>query len=87
MFLNFEKIDYCTRIDEKRLPTAFKCATVSNEELVALRKIKNIIRNGRIECLEKDKIVFKDERFVLAMYIFSDKQITTNVKNEDITFE
>ena len=75
------------RIDEKRLPTAFKCATVSKEELVSLRKIKNVIRNGRIKSLEKDKIVFKDERFVLAMYIFSDKQITTNVKNEDITFE
>ena len=58
------------RIDEKRLPTAFKCATVSKEELPSLRKIKNIIRSGRVESLEKDKIVFKDKRFVLAMLIF-----------------
>ena len=65
------------RIDDKRLPTAFKCATVSKEELVSLRKIKNIIRSGRIESLEKDKIVFKDKRFVLAMQcLFSYKQIT-----------
>ena len=52
------------RIDEKKLPTAFKCATVSTEELILLKKVKNIIRNGRIESLEKDKIVFKDKRFV-----------------------
>ena len=52
------------RIDENRIPTAFKCATVSTEELILLKKVKNIIRNGRIESLEKDKIVFKDKRFV-----------------------
>ena len=64
MFLQFEKINFAMRIDEKRLPTAFKCATVSKEELISLRKIKNIIRSGRVESLEKDKIVFKDKRFV-----------------------
>ena len=58
------------RIDEKRFPTAFKCATVSQEELVSLKKIKNVIRHGRVESLEKDKIVFKDKRFVLAILIF-----------------
>ena len=52
------------RIDEKRIPTAFKCATVSTDELILLKKVKNIIRSGRIESLEKDKIVFKDKRFV-----------------------
>ena len=63
------------RIDEKRIPTAFKCATVSTEELLLLKKVKNIIRSGRVESLEKDKIVFKDKRFVMA--VFSYKQITT----------
>ena len=48
------------RIDESRLPTAFKCANVSKDELPLLRKVKNIIRRGRIESLEKDKIIFKD---------------------------
>ena len=47
------------RIDESRLPTAFKCSTVSKDELPLLRKVKNIIRRGRIESLEKDKIIFK----------------------------
>ena len=53
------------RIDESRLPTAFKCATVSKDELPLLRKVKNIIRRGRIESLEKDKIIFKDKRYGL----------------------
>ena len=65
VFLIFEKNNFFMRIDERRLPTTFKCATVSKEELISLRKIKNIIRCGRVAALEKDKIVFKDKRFVL----------------------
>ena len=49
------------RIDENKIPTAFKCATVSTEELILLKKVKNIIRSGRVESLEKDKIVFNNE--------------------------
>ena len=64
LFLAFEKVNFCMRIDESRLPTAFKCATVSMDELPLLRKVKNIIRRGRIESLEKDKIIFKDKRLV-----------------------
>ena len=68
------------RIDEKKLPTAFKCATVRTEELILLKKVKNIIRSGRIESLEKDKIVFKDKRFVwLAIDYFF---LKTNYKKE-----
>ena len=62
LFLSFEKVNLLMRIDESRLPTAFKCATVSKDELPLLRKVKNIIRRGRIESLEKDKIIFKDKR-------------------------
>ena len=62
LFLSFEKVNFCMRIDESRLPTAFKCATVSKDELPLLRKVKNIIRRGRIESLEKDKMIFKDKR-------------------------
>ena len=77
------------RIDENRIPTAFKCATVSTEELILLKKVKNIIRSGRIESLEKDKIVFKDKRFVwLAIDYFFYKQITRKnyIKNEELFF-
>ena len=50
------------RIDEGHFPKAFKCATVSKEELGSLRKIQKVIRKGRIESLGKDKIVFEDKR-------------------------
>ena len=63
IFLQYEKIGYFSRINEEVWPTAFKCATVSTDELHLLRKVKNIVRRGRIESLEHDKIVFKDKRF------------------------
>ena len=50
------------RIDESRFPTAFKCATVSSNELKSLKKIRNIIRRGRIEAVERERIIFKDKR-------------------------
>ena len=63
VFLQFEKIGFFSRINEEVWPTAFKCATVSTDELHLLRKVKNIVRRGRIESLEHDKIIFKDKRF------------------------
>ena len=63
IFLQFEKIGFFSRINEEVWPTAFKCATVSTDELHLLRKVKNIVRRGRIESLEHDKIIFKDKRF------------------------
>ena len=63
IFLQYEKIGYFSRINEDVWPTAFKCATVSTDELHILRKVKNIVRRGRIESLEHDKIIFKDKRF------------------------
>jgi len=61
IFLHYEKIGYFSRINEEVWPTAFKCATVSTDELHLLRKVKNIVRRGRIESLEHDKIIFKDK--------------------------
>ena len=63
IFLQYEKIGFFSRINEEVWPTAFKCATVSTDELHLLRKVKNIVRRGRIESLEHDKIIFKDKRF------------------------
>ena len=51
------------RIDEKRQPTTWKCATVSSAELLELKKIRKIIRQGRVNSIEKDKIIFKDNRY------------------------
>ena len=53
------------RIDENVEPKIWKCATVSKAELMELRKIRNIVRKGRIESIEKDKIVFTNKRYRL----------------------
>ena len=62
LFVQMEKINYMIRLDETRTPTAFKCATVSSAELKLLRKVKNVIRKGRLHSLEKEKIIFQDNR-------------------------
>ena len=63
IFLKLETFGFFSRIDEEVWPTAFKCATVSTAELHLLRKVKNVVRKGRIESLENDKIIFKNKRF------------------------
>ena len=62
--MRLEKENIIMRLDERRLPTAYKCSTVSSGELVNLRRVQNIIRKGRIEALQKDRIIFKDGRLV-----------------------
>ena len=69
LFLQFEKTKMVMRLDERKLPTAFKCATVSSEELVLLKKVRNIVRQGRIEALEENRIVFKDKRFDIILHM------------------
>ncbi len=39
----------------------FHGATVSRDELAQLRRVKNVVRKGRVTRLETDKIVFGDE--------------------------
>ena len=55
-----EKIEACgaaIRIDKDREPTMWRCATVSQAEMADLRKIKNVIRKGRVQRLEPGRIV------------------------------
>merc|ERR1712241_1247591 len=74
MFLQYEKINYMMRLDETKIPTAFKCATVSSSELKLLRKVKNVIRKGRLQSLQKNKIVFQDNSVIDAStnYLYVD---------------
>ena len=44
------------RIDENVRPTMYRCSTVSNAELQQLRRVKNIVRKGRVEVLDQDEI-------------------------------
>ena len=62
ILIQFEKTKFFMRIDEEITPTGFKCSTVNAAELLLLRKVTNVIRRGRIESLQTDKIIFKNKR-------------------------
>jgi hypothetical protein len=60
MFDRVEAAGIFTRIDESVRPTMFHGATISDPELLELRKIKNVIRKGRIQRIEPDQIIMDD---------------------------
>jgi hypothetical protein len=45
------------RFDEDVWPTMYRCATVTKAELEQLRRIKNIIRKGRVTSISPEQIV------------------------------
>ena len=69
-FLEAENVDDCykkleaagqlLRLDKNIWPTRNHAATVSSKEMAQYRTIENVIRNGRIDRIEKDRIVFKN---------------------------
>ncbi len=59
IFDKLEEAGVLLRIDKTVRPTMFHGATVSPLELAALQKIKNIIRLGRVQRIEKNEIVLE----------------------------
>ncbi len=57
LFDRLEKTGVLVRIWKDVLPSMFHGATVSQLELEALRRIKNVIRLGRVQRIEKDQII------------------------------
>jgi hypothetical protein len=47
------------RLDERVWPTMYRCATVTRAELEQLRRIRNVVRLGRIKRVEPDSIVLE----------------------------
>ena len=47
------------RIDDNVTPTMYRCATVTKAELTQLKRIKNIIRMGRVIRIETEEIVMQ----------------------------
>jgi hypothetical protein len=64
LFECLEEAGVLVRIDTTITPSMFHGATVSQLELQELRKIKNVIRKGRVIKIEKDKILL--EKGVIA---------------------
>lgn len=51
------------RIDENVKPTMFRCATVSRSEIVELRRIKNVVRMGRVQKIEHERVILDKGSF------------------------
>ena len=59
LFAQLEAHDQLLRLDPTVPPTMYHAATVSHAELDALRTIKQVIRLGRVVCIEADQIVLQ----------------------------
>lgn len=57
MFERLEAAGYFLRLDPAVRPTMFHGATVSEPELDELRRIRNVVRLGKVQMLEPDRIV------------------------------
>jgi len=57
LFDNLESSGVLVRLDTGVRPKMFHGATISQQELAELRKIKRVIRKGRVKSIEADKII------------------------------
>jgi NAD(P)-binding Rossmann-like domain len=60
LFRRLEACGQLIRLDPGVEPTTFRCATVSQDELVSLRGIENVIRLGRVTRIGPDQIKLAD---------------------------
>lgn len=59
LFAALEHRGRLVRIDEDVVPTMFHCASVSQDELARLRRVTDVVRLGRVQRLERDRIVLE----------------------------
>ncbi len=59
LFARLSGCSHWLRLDQRVEPTMFRCATVTQAELNQLRRIKNIVRLGRVQRIERDRIVLE----------------------------
>lgn len=59
LFLSLEKQGSVSRLRSDLSPTKWRCATISREELAQLKSIENVVRLGRIERIDADRIVMQ----------------------------
>ena len=62
LFLRLNACGQLIRIDERQRPTMWRCATVTRLELEHLRRIKNVIRKGRVQKVSGEEIVLENGR-------------------------
>lgn len=59
LFDRLEAARLLQRIDPSVAPTMYRCAIVSDAELAQLRRIRNVVRKGRVKAIEVDRIVLE----------------------------
>ena len=66
LFERLEASDQMMRIDPQRKPTMFHYATLSQAEVELLRRIKQVIRLGRVQAIEPGEMVLDQGRVPVA---------------------
>lgn len=54
------------RLDERVRPSVYRCATVTRAELLALRRLEDVVRLGHVRAVERDRIVLERDSVALA---------------------
>lgn len=57
VLLRLEEAGVLLRIDRDVMPGAYRCATITPAELEVVRRIRNVVRLGRVRRIEPDRIV------------------------------
>lgn len=63
LFLRMESAAQLLRIDKEITPTMFRCATVTLAELEQLKKIHNIVRQGRVLEITPETVVLENDSY------------------------
>ena len=61
VFLKLEQVGSIFRLDKNVLPTKWRCAIVSTDELQKLQRVKNVVRKGRIAHITNTEIQLAQE--------------------------
>lgn len=56
IFLNLERAGSVCRVDATRLPEKWRCATISVAEFEALKRIRQVVRLGRVQRIARGRI-------------------------------
>ena len=60
LFARAEASGQLLRLDPSVKPTMYRCATVTQKELKALRTIEHVVRQGRVRAIEPDRMVLDE---------------------------
>jgi hypothetical protein len=65
-YLELERLGFMGRLDSDIMPTVMKDATITSDELILLRTVKNVVRLGRVSAIESAAINLASGELPLA---------------------